>query len=433
MQIKRGDIILRSKPFAYVLSSKYKDNRCNCCFKCGKLQKCSGCQYVYYCDRSCQRESWNIHKYECANLKKILPRIVPDAVLLVARVILTLQVGEKKKECYADDLYRGYNDLMSHLTNIEKDYERVEHCITIHNVLDDFMSGERKLNLQEILEIYGKICVNSYNILDAEMQSIGVGIYLAPSVIDHNCKPNAVAAFEGPIIIIRALEDISTRDWSKIHISYIDILNTTIDRRTELQKTYYFLCECERCNEPEMFATAAICSYCKDKCNIEEDTCRVCDKEISHAFKEKFNKVSDFTRHQLESMKNVVDLEINKTCLKEQTDIFHPLNILHIRTMESTLDVAIESGHWQEASLFGIKLLPGYLYYYGEFHPLTGLLYFKIGKIQLYLGQEEAALKMLMEAYKILKVTHGDEHSLINEQLKPLICQACEEPAVRNA
>lgn len=71
-------------------------------------------------------------------------------------------------------------------------------------------------NSAEMLGLYGRICVNSYNILDSDMNSIGVGIYLGPSVIDHSCKPNAAAVFEGTTIFIRALEDIPRLDWSKV-------------------------------------------------------------------------------------------------------------------------------------------------------------------------------------------------------------------------
>lgn len=163
-------------------------------------------------------------------------------------------------------------------------------------------------NSAEILGLYGRICVNSYNILDSDMNSIGVGIYLGASIIDHSCKPNAVAVFEGTTILIRALVDIPRLDWSQIHISYIDVLNTTMTRRSELQSTYYFLCECQKCKEPEEFAAAAICASCEGPFELltgEEDSCPRCAKKISSAFRSKFNEVTKFTAHHLETMKYV--------------------------------------------------------------------------------------------------------------------------------
>lgn len=71
-------------------------------------------------------------------------------------------------------------------------------------------------NAAEVMGIFGRMCVNSYNILDSDMNSIGSGVYLGPSIIDHSCKPNAVAVFEGTTIIIRAIEDIPKLDWSQV-------------------------------------------------------------------------------------------------------------------------------------------------------------------------------------------------------------------------
>lgn len=58
--------------------------------------------------------------------------------------------------------------------------------------------------------------INTFNILDAEMQSIGSGLYLAASVIDHSCAPNAVAVFEGTKIYIRTLCDIPSLNWMNV-------------------------------------------------------------------------------------------------------------------------------------------------------------------------------------------------------------------------
>lgn len=65
--------------------------------------------------------------------------------------------------------------------------------------------------------------------------------------------------------------------------------------------------------------------------------------------------------------------------------------------------------------------------YYGEIHPLTGLLYLMIGKIQLYLEKPKQALEALKKASEILAITHGEQHTLIRENLKPLLYQATTE------
>lgn len=63
----------------------------------GKLLRCSGCQYVQYCNRECQKAAWTDHKIECTCLKKVAPRIVPDAARLMARIIFKLKVTISKQ------------------------------------------------------------------------------------------------------------------------------------------------------------------------------------------------------------------------------------------------------------------------------------------------------------------------------------------------
>lgn len=60
-----------------------------------------------------------------------------------------------------------------------------------------------------------QMCVNSFNICDKEMKSVGTGIYLGASILDHSCDPNAIALFNGTTIYIRTVKDIENFDWSK--------------------------------------------------------------------------------------------------------------------------------------------------------------------------------------------------------------------------
>ncbi|XP_076673867.1 SET and MYND domain containing, class 3 isoform X4 [Andrena cerasifolii] len=429
--IKKGTKILTAKPFAHILSSKFSTNRCDYCFKSGKLFKCSACQSVYYCNKSCQRNSWPIHKVECANMKRFLPKVVPDAARLMARIIIKLNHGGGEEVGYYSETgYRKFKDLMSHYADIKKDEKRLEHFMYICGILMEILGDISMPNYPELIGIYGRICVNSFNIVDLDMNSIGVGIYLGPSIIDHSCVPNAVATFEGTTIIIRAVEDLPCLDWSKIRISYIDILKTTKDRRTELQSSYYFWCNCKRCEQPEPAAIAAAkCpnESCMDPCSPETDACRKCNTELPQNFKETFAEVAEFTGHHLQNMKHMAYLDVSKACLKKQEGVLHPLNMQHIQTLQSAFDSAVSLQHWEEAESYGKRLINGYLIYYGEIEPLTGILYLLIGKIQLYLEKPKQALEMLKKANSILTITHGEKHSLVRENLKPLLCQATME------
>lgn len=61
------------------------------CFR-ANLSRCSGCQYVLYCNRLCQRLSWMEHKRECARMKKIHPKTLPDAARMMSKILIKLKV-----------------------------------------------------------------------------------------------------------------------------------------------------------------------------------------------------------------------------------------------------------------------------------------------------------------------------------------------------
>ncbi|KAL6260690.1 hypothetical protein P5V15_008213 [Pogonomyrmex californicus] len=336
--VSKGTTILYEKPFAYVVRSVVREERCDYCLQSGKLSKCSGCQYVYYCDRKCQKESWPIHKAECPRLRKIFPREMPDAARLMARIILKLnQGGVNEMGYYTEKNFRKFKDLMSHYSDIKTDTKRLEHFTMLCGVLFQFLDETLIPNVAELMGIYGRLCTNCFNILDLDMNTIGAGIYLGASVMDHSCKPNAVVTFEGTTLIVRTLTDLPFLDWSQ------------------------------------------------------------------------------------------ANLDVSKVCLKKQKGVLHKFNIQHIRTLELAHTAAVNLESWQDAELYGMELLPGYLLYLGEVHPLTGWLYLMIGKVQFYLEKSKEALKALNKANMILMITHGDKHSLVREELQPLLCQATME------
>ena len=99
------------------------------------------------------------------------------------------------------------------------------HVESLYAVLSEYLANHQLPNFSEFLGIYGRLCINGFNLLDEEMNSIGTAIYLATSIIDHSCRPNAVAIFNGPEISIRLIQDLPEMDWKNVKISYIDTMN----------------------------------------------------------------------------------------------------------------------------------------------------------------------------------------------------------------
>lgn len=60
------------------------------------------------------------------------------------------------------------------------------------------------------------MCINSFNICNEELNSLGTGIYLAASILDHSCEPNAVAIFDGTTLNLRVTKTMPCLDWNKV-------------------------------------------------------------------------------------------------------------------------------------------------------------------------------------------------------------------------
>ncbi|XP_066994320.2 histone-lysine N-methyltransferase SMYD3 [Anabrus simplex] len=432
--VKPGSILLTEKPFVCVLKSGLRNQRCDFCFKRANLLRCSACRYVYYCGRDCQKQGWTEHKYECPYLRQIFPRILPDAARVMSKIILKLQKGgDQERGYYTSTNFRKFKDLMSHYTDLKQDSKRIEHFTSLCAVIMDFLGESNLPNSAELMGIYGRMCVNGFNILDPEMVSIGTGIYLGASVIDHSCDPNAVAVFEGTTLHIRAVKPMPVLDWKKVRITYIDLLNTPKARQAELQATYYFLCDCSRCLDAEelklMDSLQCPSVNCHQPIPVHQDdndnplTCSKCGQEIKNDTLKEYQEVQEFTIQQLEKMKEIAYLDVCKLCLNKQQGLFHQCNLLHVKVLDMAFESSIELGLWEQAKEMGQELVQGYRQYYGDCHPLTGIFYLKLGKISLYLLDLKTARDRLSEAERILRITHGEKHVLYQEELMQLIEQ----------
>lgn len=252
--VKRGDVLLTSQPFVYLVSGTLKSLYCDFCLakKDSKgLQRCSGCRQEHYCGRECQAAAWGLHRLECRRLKRVSPRVPPDTARLMAKVILKLKNGDSMEEEIAPGYTRKFKDLMNHYSDIKKDKKRHEHFESLMGVLDSYLVGATLPNEAELQGIFGRICVNSFSITDPDQNTVGTGVYLAASIFDHSCKPNAYVTFDGKKLTCRALVNFPALDWTKIRISYIDVLNPREERQEDLLRRYYFLCDCVKCSHPE--------------------------------------------------------------------------------------------------------------------------------------------------------------------------------------
>lgn len=193
--------------------------------------------------------------------------------------------------------------------DIKADEKRMEHLECLTSVLKELLGEEMVPNQSELMGIYGRLVVNGFNILDPEMNSVATGLYLGVSVTDHSCVPNAIVTFEGTTLFIRTLNDLPCLDWSKIFISYIDLMSTADDRRIELKSNYYFWCSCSKCIDEkeslEMLAAACPNQNCPEMVDLSNDKCFNCDEPIKIDRRTEFKEVMEFSKMHLLNMKEI--------------------------------------------------------------------------------------------------------------------------------
>ena len=74
----------------------------------------------------------------------------------------------------------------------------------------------------------------------------GIGIYHSGSLVNHSCRPNCVAVFDGTELTIHVTEEIQPKE--ELTISYTELMLPSVKRKEELKRQYFFDCHCVRCS-----------------------------------------------------------------------------------------------------------------------------------------------------------------------------------------
>ncbi|XP_060083829.1 histone-lysine N-methyltransferase SMYD3-like [Ylistrum balloti] len=438
---RKGDILLQSEPYVHVLSNKERGRRCDACFESGEdLKRCTVCKVVRYCNAVCQKVDWTSHKGECPCLKRVFPDVPLDSVRLMLKLLLKQKVGDNGNSVKNDIGWRDFSKFQSHSDEIKSDKNRMEQLSKIVFTLRKLLGDTTLPPADDLLEIFGKMVINSFTVCDGEMQSIGVAIYLSPSLLDHSCEPNAVATFQGTKLIVRATQNILEPSPANICISYVDQLETIEERQKQLQEQYYFTCQCNRCQDKglngEMLSVRCQSGHCQGyHRRLEDDKfgdCRGCGYQGNTIRADDVENFYEACRECLMKIKAVSEndplkvLQLCEECQKEQKQLFTDCNVHCVHLLVKAFDAGIDRGHWEVALQYGLRVQEAYRKFYPPNSPHVGIEQMKVGKIQLYLEQSQQALITLQQAATTISITHGKSHPLY-EDLAGLIHQCAEE------
>uniref|UniRef100_A0A914NMJ3 MYND-type domain-containing protein n=1 Tax=Meloidogyne incognita TaxID=6306 RepID=A0A914NMJ3_MELIC len=260
-------------PFAYALFDECLEKHCWYCLDDEKkLKRCTGCQNAMFCDKNCQSLGWKDHKFECKGIKLNKGQVPDIEVRLLGRIVSrhkAILCGLDKKD---PDFYKNRQskrkimEIWAHTERIKNDEYAMRKFEGIYERLCRFYDPKAMLNKQIMFELHCRDFINRHAISDKHyLREIGKGLYLDLCAYDHSCRPNTVYSCHSFIATLRSLDSkVNILDYSSTFYSYIDLLCAKQDRRKLLKDTWYFTCECSRCqDESEQILSSMLCPNCE--------------------------------------------------------------------------------------------------------------------------------------------------------------------------
>ena len=273
----------------------------------------------------------------------------------------------------------------------------------------------------DVMEIYGKMMVNAFNIVNGVIENIGYGLYLGSAALDSSCARNAIQHFRGKEMIIRCIENVN--NFSELRLSYLqDLTATTKIRRQKLLEKYYFLCECSNCqdNIKDQMKSSLLCPNCNKGCSpLVTRKCIDCHHVIDSSAIEKYKTL----KRQLTKAADACQFDLFDELFKNAISVFHPFDVKFMEFLNiyaANEDQSKNPSRFLEIS----KMKLCHLYrHIPEFDLSIGSEEIQAAKLCCLLGLLDQAEEHLNRGKNILQVIFGEAHPILNKKWKPIRLQ----------
>ncbi|KAF4724802.1 SET and MYND domain-containing protein 3, partial [Perkinsus olseni] len=366
-----GDLIATCKPLVYSVTPAMAKACCHWCLTtdASKYYQCSGCRYAVYCSKGCAKAAYKLgtHKRECQLIKKLPADHASSAPLttfLAAAKLHWLAEEDETVQGSLDEMCRHAD------ANDTLEADSGSTAILLSRYLDDSPPVPVMLDLLRVLRY------NAVTITNDSLQDVALGFYREVSAMNHSCSPNVVLTFSGSTVTLRAIRSIP--QGGELFISYVDVCITpTSKRRQRLHDQYKFDCSCERCSREGPALSDEDSSYPK-LVYAEED----------------------------------LRLSVQKQDWKEAARAGRLVD--ELRALRLSDSVVPTAGRPTAAS----KSIPQQVFLSGgqEYDVCLGVNAYMLAKIlSLDDSSLREALGYFAKAYRILSITHGSGHPMVEE------------------
>lgn len=427
--VAAGEVLLRIPALASMLHGEFRGRRCDFCFMGGMggvpLKRCTRCRVVYYCGRGCQEADWQDHKLECAARVTLGDRLVSTGFagdgaladgLLVGRCLRKPVVETTSSqsappqalaelETFKDRIASGELAQLNHLAS------------SVSSVSALLPRGSGK---DAALDALCRFRNNNFAVVDDLFISVGAGVFPRGASLNHSCAPNCLLNYElargrPPTQIIRAMEDIPAG--RELCHSYVDIAMPAWQRQASLQESYGFECGCTLCAGgrealdaqlvSDLAGTGAVPAAGEDCPLALAPPCADRDTALRRA-----DALMQEAAVEEDAEKELGILE--EACgLRDQW--LHRRHLEAMTAHATAHTVAIAAQDWAAAERHCERLVEQYIAVYPSWHPISGLQMYTLGELKEQAGKAGDALAWYVRAHTILRLTHGEEHTMVSD------------------
>jgi len=272
--VKIGEVILVSPPYAAVVQEKKIQYVCDSCFKAFDEPlslHCPLCSRVFYCSSTCQHNAEDKHTLECPAFKQLDTTLFDGYTFSIIKLIIRL-LNYRAQEIKENNSVSSDKVTFKHVSKLVSNTSQFPlEKVDVRNKAIDYIlsviSPEIAVSKDEITELWCKEECNSFGLWRPRGE--GLGLYPMASFFNHSCLPNVLRIEEGSTLVFKAITDVPAN--AELCLSYINPDHNYQDRQAQLKEEYYFACDCARCEQEKHSSlseefTNLLAAIITDKC-----------------------------------------------------------------------------------------------------------------------------------------------------------------------
>ncbi|XP_061606711.1 SET and MYND domain-containing protein 4 [Phyllopteryx taeniolatus] len=466
--IEAGEVILSERPYSFVLVPSSggafgsEHRRCHACLNpTWRPVPCGGCSYARYCAASCRDRAWE--EYHCQECP-LGAHVTALGILSQLALRVALKAGLKNirqasgaaAEPPADPsgaAYEGVSCLLHHLDRQSASMRflcavtMATLCLELSGtgpppagrqvafvrdpVAEDqgwrLLAGaalrhllQLRCNAQAVVMLEDQGLSDAL-VLSSQERRVATAIFPTLSLFNHSCRPNTSLMFGGGgIVTVRASRSVNAgREVLHCYGPHNSSM-AAAERRHLLQEQYFFLCQCEACEEERApgssrdGASGLLCAECDTSLASSgggDLECRSCGFALSCG--DLTERLQDVRRDLDEAVDLLEKGEPGETlALLERSGCLAGVTLPHTHQLQGRMDDTLArahatNGNWSRAALHLERSSAAVAARFGADSVEMARQLAKLAQLHFNAGSRASALSVIPEARRLLSLHCG--------------------------